>query len=70
MATAGTPFGILSEDVDASAAAVQAVVYTSGIFNINKVLLANGSTVSAPADIAALRAINLIVKKPIAYPAA
>ncbi|GHU93281.1 hypothetical protein FACS189479_04410 [Spirochaetia bacterium] len=66
-ATGGAFYGILAEDSDKIPGSTQSPVYLSGTFDINKVLLANGSPVSAPADIAALRVLNIYVKTPVTY---
>ncbi len=60
MASGGSPSYILVEDVNASAAEpVTAVVYRSGNFNINAVIVADGYTLTA-ADKDTLRKYDII----------
>ena len=56
-----TPFGILCDDVDASAGAVVAEVYVADAFNKNALIVAEGYTLSAD-NIKALRDGGIFVE--------
>ena len=56
-----TPFGILCDDVDASAGAVVAEVYLTGAFNKNALIVAEGYTLTAD-NIKALRDGGIFVE--------
>ena len=59
-----TPFGILCDDVDASAGAVVAEVYVAGAFNKNALIVADGYTLSAD-NIKALRDGGIFVENAV-----
>lgn len=61
MTTGKTPYGILTDDVDASAADTVAEVYLSGYFNKNALHVAEGYTLTT-ADIQALRNGGIFVE--------
>lgn len=63
LVTGGTPYGILADDVDTTAATV-AEVYLNGTFARETVEAATGFTLAA-ADIAALRDINIYVENSV-----
>jgi len=55
------PYGVLAEDANASAAAVQAPVFLTGEFSVNHLILAGGDPVS-DADRANLRKLSIFAK--------
>ena len=61
MNTGLTAYGILCDDVDASAGAVVSEVYVAGAFNKNALIVASGYTLSAN-DIKALRDGGIFVE--------
>ena len=61
METGGDPFGVLSEDVDASGGPVEAVVYLSGEFARRHLILADNAAVS-DTDFANLRKLSIFAK--------
>lgn len=61
MATGGTPYGILADDTDATAAATVAQIYLDGTYARETLEAVMGYTLSA-ADIAALRDIDIYVE--------
>ena len=64
MNTGLTAYGILCDDVDASAGAVVAEVYVAGCFNKNALAVADGYTLSA-SDIQALRDGGIFVENAV-----
>lgn len=63
----GTPYGILCDDTEVGTDAdAVAAVYLSGNFNLNKIILADGYTLS-DTDLDTLRAVDIAVTA--AYPA-
>ena len=64
MASGGTPFAVLAEDVDASGGAAQAPVYLTGEFSKAHLLL-NGGAAITDADVAAMRSLSIFVKTTI-----
>ena len=64
MASSLTPFGILCDDVDASAGAVVAEVYVAGSFNKGALLTNSGYTLTAN-DIKALRDGGIYVENAV-----
>ena len=64
MASGKTPYGILSDAVDASAADAVAEVYLTGRFNKNDLVVAGGYTLTA-ADIQALRNGGIFVENAV-----
>lgn len=61
MATGGTPYGILADDTDATAAATVAQIYLDGTYARETLEGIMGYTLSA-ADIAALRDVNIYIE--------
>lgn len=61
MTTGKTPYGILCDDVDATAADTVAEVYLSGYFNKNALIVADGYTLTA-SDIQELRKGGIFVE--------
>lgn len=59
-----TPFGILCDDVDASAGAVVAEVYVAGAFNKGALVVASGYTLTAE-NIKALRDGGIFVENAV-----
>ncbi len=59
-----TAYGILCDDVDASAGAVVAEIYVAGAFNKNALIVADGYTLSAN-DIKALRDGGIFVENAV-----
>lgn len=64
LASGLTPFGILCDDVDASAGAVVAEVYVAGCFNKGALLTAGGYTLTAE-NIKALRDGGIYVENAV-----
>lgn len=58
-----TPVAILAEDLDASAADAQGIVYVSGDFNENAITYGTGHT--ADSVRAGLRDLNIYLHKPV-----
>lgn len=64
LATGLTPYGILCDDVDASAGAVVAEVYVTGCFNKNALIVAADYALTAD-DIKALRDGGIFVENAV-----
>lgn len=61
MTTGKTPYGILTDDVDATAGDTVAEVYLTGHFNKNALIVASGYTLTA-SDIQELRKAGIFVE--------
>ena len=64
MASGENPYGVLSDDADASAGAVQGSVYLTGEFAARHLILAGGAQLS-DGDIANLRKLSIFAKKTV-----
>jgi len=57
-----TPTGVLCDDTDVGTSEdVVSVAYTAGLFNVNKIVVADGYTLTA-ADLDALRKYDIVLK--------
>ena len=64
MASGGNPYGVLSDDVDATNGAVPGSVYLTGEFAARHMILAGGAQLS-DGDIANLRKLSIFAKKTV-----
>ena len=65
MASGGDPFGVLTDDVDASNGAAPGSVYLTGEFASRHLILSGGAGTLTAADVAKLRLLSIFAKSTV-----